>query len=261
MNHLMFAALSGLAISCSVAKINDGCISKSPGISTEEIGGSSLPDNSVSITVEGGSAENALAIADVLYANGIAGTFFIRGQDFDFDSTEIGTIAGQGHTIANGSFTGEALGTLSSPVTELRQTDYLISPYVKNSTYLFMAPKGVFEEDMAKYLNKSGLNKYTGPITFDHQNANDLDCWAAGTNANDCADSIFNAIDSVEKGIVRLSTSDSKSVNLAQRLVSLFTIAGYGFVPLSDAAEIYASLSANGAELTSIAGSSCNDYD
>ena len=232
MKHLYPLALIAFIFSCDAISIEDACITKSPGLRSTSYGGSTLPLNTAVVTVDGGSLDNSLAIADVLFANNIQGAFFIRGQDLGDDNSILETIVNQGHAIANGSYTGESLDDSRTPVLEVRQTDFLISPFVQNNAFLFAAPNGLFNQRLASYLNQAGLNKYTGPIGYDHSTVTD-DCWLNGRSVSDCASDIFQELSANGKGILRISSSDKKSIEISQTLINLLSASGYTFLKLT----------------------------
>ena len=260
MKNLKFLGSLSIILSCNAIDITDTCITESPGLRANVFNGSSLSANNVVFTIDGGSLTNSQAIADVLFSNNINGLFFLRGRDFINDEGQVQTIVKQNHQIGNGSFTGESLERSKTPVLEVRQTDFLVSPYVNNNAFLFSAPLGIFNERLASYLNRAGLNKYTGPIGFSHP-TRDLDCWIQDTSVEQCADTIFQEIENTQKGIVRISSEDPRSIQLSQTLIALFRNSGYSFATVTDASEIAASLASNGSLLDGDPVETCDDYD
>ena len=104
MRALQVIALASFMLSCDATETKDSCITKSPGLKTISYDGSTLQANTVALTIEGGSLENSQAIADILSANNVNATFFLRGIDFAGNTDSADSIFAQGHTIGNAAF-------------------------------------------------------------------------------------------------------------------------------------------------------------
>ncbi|SMF13130.1 polysaccharide deacetylase family protein [Pseudobacteriovorax antillogorgiicola] len=249
-------------LGCSGSLVRDSCISDAPGMQDTLITGQQLAANEVVFTVMGPVNDTALAISDVLVSEGIEGAFFVSGESIlDRPSSILATIFNQGHRIANGSYSDQSLLSSKSPIVEVRQTDYLITPFTRNNIYLFRPPNLEFDQRLASQLNQAGLVKYVGPIGNDHATQSDIDCWSNDLDSSSCADEIFNTVASQDRGILQIHSSDNRALALSQSLVTLFKDSGYSFVSIDQVPDISSALQANGATVGDTEVTNCNDYD
>jgi peptidoglycan/xylan/chitin deacetylase (PgdA/CDA1 family) len=225
------------------------------------LGGSSLPDRTLVLTLDDGPGETVLPgpgprtlpLAEYLADAGVQATFFQCGKHLAELPWMPERLRALGHTVANHSYSHPRLTTISfeEVVVELETTHQLLGQATGQATF-FRAPYGDITPEHCRVLNAQlpQAADYVGPIDWDID-VDDWSFWQRGLSARACADAFVAEADRVGRGIVLMhdSTADMPDVKLAnqafatiQLVVPELKAKGYEFVPLQAVPDIAARL-------------------
>lgn len=246
---------------CSSISTDDQCVTDAPGLAKTLISNETLPSQQVVLSFYGDVYEDIEALGETLRSNGISSAFFLRGSSIESNEAEIKGLVSQGHLIANQGYSGNPLTSLSDPSSDVRLADALITPYIKNNSFLFKAPQNAFTTDIIDHLNQSGLSKYAGPIAFENDEGLDLACWEQGISVEDCSSTFITLIDNSDGAHIGLSLDHPNTADLAISIVASARIAGYSFVTIFGVPDIVVAATSNGATPTQDPpAETCDDY-
>lgn len=244
---LSLLALAGLAgCAAEVGDVHE-VENTSPGeeaFTANQLRGLDLADGHVTLTFDDGPGPRTLELATYLHQQGVEATFFVTGASARNRGSVLETLVSQGHLIANHTYSHPAMTSTSDPVGEVRKTDEVIAPYVRNGVYLFRAPYGDWNGHVSEVLNASGLERYVGSVFWDvggtmtSRYAADWACWSQGYSVNACADGYMREVQDRRRGIVLMHDVHSKTVDMVKVLVPRLKSAGYTFVRLDEVPNI-----------------------
>jgi peptidoglycan/xylan/chitin deacetylase (PgdA/CDA1 family) len=243
-----------------------GCGVSDIGLATAALTGKELPDQTLVLTFNGGPSESTKQISDFLYANGIAATFFVSGENIPGYEAQLGDMKAKGHLIGNLSFTGSDINTNAGAVSSLRKTDEWITPYVSGDIFLLRNAAGDLTKESVASLKKAGLGKYVGSIGWDigvEDGTFKLDstCWSKQIDTGICSNQYLEKIKSVKRGIILLHDTDPKTAELLKLVILPLKIDGYKFIRLDSVPSIRTKLLASGAKPGTVGGpAGCQDY-
>jgi peptidoglycan/xylan/chitin deacetylase (PgdA/CDA1 family) len=237
----------------------------------QDIKGIDLPPKTLCLTYDDGPGETegegpgpkTSRLAEYLWQEGIAATFFIVGQHAEQFPETLPRLARWGHTIGNHTYTHPGLVACAlsggDVIHEIARTDAIIRPYLRHEVAMLRAPYGNWRETVpppqsgdkaesivASILNASGqFDHYLGPVNWDIS-ACDYDFWRASASAEEAAEAYFAEIKRVGQGIVLMhDSSDEAAIRVHQRtyeltrlLVPRLKANGYRFVDLYDVPQV-----------------------
>lgn len=252
-------------LSCTASK-KESC-PEGQGFSMTPINGEDLALKQVALTFDDGPASGTARLLDFLKSKEIAATFFIIANRLAGNESLVARIQSEGHLIGNHTYTHSNLTETRDVVAEVRKADELISPYITGNMFLFRAPYGAFDGNIAARLNSAGISKYVGTIDWDigdsgsDQYTSDTECWARGLTEMECAEIYLKEIRFREKGIILFHDSYDKTVAMIEIIIPQLIAEGYSFVRLDEVPNIKQRLLAHGAAPGSNNHStSCWDY-
>ncbi len=218
--------------------------------------GSLFPPKTLCLTFDDGPGETAgtgpgpktIPLAEYLFIQGIAATFFLVGRHIALYPHLVQRILDLGHIIGNHTYNHpdflkpKTFINGEDAVSEIAKTEGLISNTYKNKQVFFRAPYGSWSPEIANMLNRDLKTKvdYIGPVGWD-VNENDWMFWLHGLAAEECAEAYLKAIVEADHGIIVMhdSTSDNDRMRLNNRtfetvkiLVPRLKSLGYSFVSL-----------------------------
>lgn len=239
--------LAGLSLAACAVEVPDGSETTTPAeeaFTGSQLRGLDLGDKQISLTFDDGPGSRTLELGTYLHSKGIEATFFVLGSAAEHNRTVLEALSAQGHIIANHTYSHPAMTSTSDPASEVRRTDTIISPYVRNGVYLFRAPYGDWSLHVSDVLNASGLERYVGSVFWDigGQMASgysaDWACWSGGYSVQSCADGYMREIRARRRGIVLMHDVHSKTVDMVKNLVPRLESEGYSFVRLDEVPNI-----------------------
>lgn len=143
-------------------------------------------------------------ILDALDTFGVKATFFVVGRMARNNRSILDEIRGQGHRLANHSYSHEFdFPSQSHFINSLIGTHELIDSYVfRRDTLLFRAPGGIWNDWREVVGNGNPqLRKYVGPIYWNVGGGNpnrrddaDWKCWNKGVSVDSCKNSYMKQI-------------------------------------------------------------------
>lgn len=251
---------------CNGGLSNDpSCKVALSGISSDAIRGASLNDFEVALTFDRAPSSSSEEIAAFLNSRAIAATFFIEGKKIS-DTEILKYLRESGHLIGNGTLSYENLAKTPALLTEIRKVDQRITPYVVGNIYLFRSPTGDFNENLAEYLNRQGLQKYVGPIGWDisleidDPEIADL-CRDEITSTSICSRLFLNIVQQKKKGILRFTESQKGLVAFLKELVPELEASKFKFIRLDQVPDIRRELVKREAQPGTTGGDGgCDDY-
>jgi len=266
MKGLATATLSLALAGCGLVKKGSSCDLTANNLRAVPWTGAGLPLNTLSLTFLRGPSETTADIGTFLEESGIQAGFFVRGAAVTDRKATIYHLWEQGHLVGNGGYTFTALTGSREPILELRKTDALITEAVTGDMFLFHAPEGEFNQELADLLNHSGLGKYVGPIAPDAVPSetfiDDKSCWDNDISVTACAQQYFEEIVRLQKGIIPFHDEDARTLELLATLLPDLSAFGFSFVRLDQIPELRAVLEVAGSSVDQVAGeSSCDDYE
>jgi peptidoglycan/xylan/chitin deacetylase (PgdA/CDA1 family) len=255
---LTFASIAYAGCSKSPSVPNEQSCSGAQALSAAAITGATLPLKTLALTFDDGPGARTLELSAYLKGEGIRAVFFVWGQALENDGAGpdiLQRLVADGHLIGNHTETHRSL-TQNEPVAltdqevalELTKVDEMISPFVKDSHFLFRPPYGQFDQKTFDVLQKTDLKKYVGPILWDvggtmapPNRASDAECWKPATlqTVRGCGDLYLKEIDNVGKGIVLLhdpyfieqsNPESGGTYQMIQYMVPILKQRGYAFV-------------------------------
>jgi peptidoglycan/xylan/chitin deacetylase (PgdA/CDA1 family) len=264
--RLHWILTSLLCSACNGGLSNDpSCKVALSGISSETIRGASLNDFEIALTFDRAPSGSTEEIAAFLNSRGIAATFFLEGKKIS-DTDILKYIRESGHLIGNGTLSNENLAKTPALLTEIRKVDQKITPYVVGNIYLFRSPTGDFNEELAEYLNRQGLQKYVGPIGWDISLEIDdpeiaAFCRDEITSTSTCSRLFLNMVQQKKKGILRFTDSQKGLAAFLKELVSELEGSKFKFIRLDQVPDIRRELVKREAQPGTIGGDGgCDDY-
>lgn len=265
------AAFAGLLVAAcqQPPTTNEHTCSGALAISAANLTGASLPPKTLALTFDDGPGPRTSELSTYLKNQGIGAGFFVNGKMIQ-DNAVLTQLIADGHVIGNHtqthtSLTGRSTGSGhlddATTVTELAQTDALISPFVTANRFMFRAPYGDFDASSAAAINASAMTKYVGPIYWNignnmgpHQ-AVDWDCWQPGSDGAvltvaRCGDLYVEEIDAVGRGVILLhdpyfidnDPAHGGTVDMIENIVPVLKAKGYTFVRIDEVPEIASAL-------------------
>ena len=259
---------------------NDGYCASNP--SAQCWNGSPVAAKTLALTFDDGPGSQTLVLSSWLKSQGIRATFFVNGhcfgaeatnngqcqQDTSSASTILSQVIADGHLVGNHTQDHLDLTTLSDSqiVSELVDTDAIISPFVSNGHYLFRAPYGSWSSHDYDVLHASSMDKYVGPVKWDiggamtSSYAADWDCWQNDDGygvmtTKECGDRYLQEITDVGRGITlmhdadygdvsnhNLTSGEGNTIDMVKYLIPLLKQQGYSFVRLDEVPDIEALL-------------------
>jgi peptidoglycan/xylan/chitin deacetylase (PgdA/CDA1 family) len=235
------------------------------GISSEAIRGTSLNDFEIALTFDRAPSSSSEEIAAFLNSRTIGATFFIEGKKIS-DTDGLRYLRESGHLIGNGSLSYGSLAKTPALLTEIRKVDQGITPYVVGNIYLFRAPNQDFNETLAEYLNRQGLQKYVGPIGWDmSMEIDDPEivalCRDEITSTSICSRLFLNIVQQKKKGILRFTDSQKGLLGFLKELIPELEATKFKFLRLDQVPDIRRELLKREAQPGTIGGDGgCDDY-
>ena len=210
-------------------------------ISSAEILGSSLADKQLALTFDDGPGDRTIELSAWLRARGIRATFFINGANVPGREHVLGGVTADGHLLATHTQTHASLTSLSSSqiLSEISQTDTLLTPHVPQDRLLFRAPYFDWSASVYSTVNGSSMKKYVGPIGADIGTeltptaAADWACWDGSYTTQACGDLYLQEIETRRRGIVLMHDpfggTSGNTVDMVKYVVPILEARGYTF--------------------------------
>jgi peptidoglycan/xylan/chitin deacetylase (PgdA/CDA1 family) len=214
--------------------------------------GADLPDHVLSLTFDDGPGPKTLALAEYLKNEKIQATFFVIGQVAEGKADVLRKLKAMGHLVANHTYTHTPIIQSQDPRTELLRTDALIAPFVTDNMFLFRAPQGKWNAQVATVLNQGGLGRYVGHIhwraggTFSAQTSMDWNCWGQGSSIPECGRGYLNEIGAAGRGVVLMHDVHERTYDLVRWAVPRLKARGFAFARLDADPAIAAGLRKSG---------------
>lgn len=252
-------------VSCGFLDRDPACKVSPTGIAAMPLLGASLGEQELTLTFDRSPSENTEDISHYLQSRGIGGTFFIEGQRVDSPEIFI-KLRDSGHLLGNGTLSHANLTASPDLLTEIRQVDDLLTPYVVGNIFIFRAPEGLFGKKTAEYLNRQGLQKYVGPIGWDvgpaaSQVSLNITCSAESVTPKACAQLYFAAVTEKRSGILRFTESTFDLPLLLKELIPSLEAAGFKFARLDQVPDIKREILKRGGSPGVVGDEGgCNDY-
>lgn len=205
--------------------------------------GRDLPVRHVALTFDDGPGERTLELARYLASESIPATFFVVGRRADSERGRavLRELRALGHLVANHTYSHVNMTRTDEQVGEVRRTDRVIAPYVRDGRFLFRAPYGAFSRNVATILNDTELRKYVGSVFWDVGGecaggyAADWCCWSKGWSVQTCGARYVAEAKARGRGIILMHDSHGKTVDLVKSvLVPRLRAEGFRFVGLDD---------------------------
>ncbi len=266
---LMSLPLAALVAGCSYFDIPPSTCPAGVGLRAAPYVGDQLPDKAVALSFDGGPGEVMSKIGDYLYANEVRAAFFVRGDGVFGNEDKLARLKRQGHLVGSRGFDGKALDGAADPITAMRRTDALITPYVTGDMYLLRAgsaSQGAMPAGLAERLNGAGLTRYVGPIGWDVGDQSlgfepDDACWARGRTADTCAQNYLTALRQLQRGIVLMHAERLETVGMLTTVVAKLKEEGFNFTRLDEAPELRSALLRSGGAPGKVGGDGgCREY-
>lgn len=162
-----------------------------------DLKGSNLPDKTLCLTFDDGPGSSSNVgsgsctqeLAEYLFEEEIIATFFMVGKFISEFPDITAKVKNLGHIIGNHTYFHHNLieyykdkdGSIINKeglINDISCTEELLKKHDCNSTIYFRAPYGMWDKDIANYLNNNlvSSNKYIGPIHWDIE-GKDYDYW------------------------------------------------------------------------------------
>jgi len=240
------AMLAGalLAVACGQAKEST---STTQDFTAVQLDGTGMPAKTFSLTFDDGLGSRSVELGRYLKDQGIEATYFLNGVNGR--TGDMATLQAMNHLIAN--HTHNHLDMQSGSTNKVNQvvaTDNMIKPYITGGMYMFRAPFGSWNGNVASFLNASGLKKYVGSIFWDvggeltSRYSADWACWGQGVSVASCGDGYLNEMADQGNGVVLMHDIHSKTVDMVKYLVPKMKARGYKFVRLDAVPSVRAQL-------------------
>ncbi|MEY4066468.1 MAG: hypothetical protein RIR26_2676 [Pseudomonadota bacterium] len=222
--------------------------------SSPQLHGSGLPDGSISLTFDDGPGPRTAELSRYLKAEGIHATFFIQGSAAAAYPDALRQLAEDGHRLANHTYSHQHMPRVTDPVSEVKRTDDLIKKYVTDNVFMFRAPYGDWNGQVATVLNNAGLTKYVGSVFWDIggerqerpdgrlTTAADWACWSFNDSVEKCADGYMNETRDVGRGIILMHDVHSRTIDMVKNIVPRLKDERFRFVRLEEVPSISAAL-------------------
>ncbi len=244
-------AMLGLAVSTALA----GCAPSAPedldqgdGSSSDELvterqlGGSELPNKTLSLTFDDGPGPRTKELAEFLGKEGVPATFFINGKNVPGRQMTLDAIVEQGHFLANHTQHHLKLTALAATdvVREVSETHAFIERLQPDLPFLIRAPYGAWNGRTAKAINATPMQAYIGSVYWDiggeltATSAADWDCWGKHVSVERCGELYLTEIRSQRRGIVLMHDVHGRTVDMMKQILPVLKAEGYAFVPLLD---------------------------
>ncbi len=209
-------------------------------------GAAALPDRTVVLTYDDGPGPNTLLIAEYLWSEGIAATFFVIGKHARQRQEVIVRVRGLGHRLGNHTWSHvppglpDRLAQGDDIVEELRSTAALLGADV--GPIAFRAPYGAWTPAVATVLNSDPAlaSAHVGPIDWDVE-GRDWEEWRAGRSPAHVAERYLAEIRAKGRGIVLMHDSSAdgpeyvagnRTYELTRALIPMLIAEGFAFAPL-----------------------------
>ena len=194
--------------------------------------GSSINKKNIAITFDDGPHEKTPKILDVLKKYNAKATFFCIGKQIEKHPEILKRILSEGHIIGNHSYSHSKWNGFFSTqkiVSEIEQTNTLVSKLSNKKIRLFRPPFGVTNPNIARAVVK------TNQIVIGW-NIRSLDTVIESENA------ILNRIKNRVKpgGIILLHDTSAKTVSVLEQLLLFLQSEGYQTVTIEELLEISA---------------------
>ncbi len=229
-----------------------------------DIKGNDLPAKTLCLTYDDGPGPQTEELGEYLNREGISATFFVVGRHAEKYPHVLRSLARQGHTIGNHTYShpglvalaesgGDIIGEIAAdrcdhPRVERRKAEIFSRPYgnwrqIDPET---AADKGV--SIVANTLNASGrFDHYVGPVNWDIS-AEDFAFWRRGDSAEEAANAYLKLIEQIGRGIVLMHDSSdeeivrrqNRALELTMLLVPELKRRGYRFVSLAELPQVKA---------------------
>lgn len=264
--QIFISFFTAIFVGCGVFPNNLEQCRGGPGLSSIGFNGLSLQQKNLSVTFDSGPAAITTALSDYLSVVGVPASFFFDGYRIPEYQSKLDRLKNAGHLVAQRGYSGRALTTSVDPALELRNTDYLISPFVTGNLFLFRAPNDKFNESLTQRLNQAGLNKYVGPIHWEiGENKpgflHDQDCLSMGSEPSICAQYYLEEIRKSSRGIIRFHGLLAGTLTILQIVIPKLIDEGYRFVRLDQVPSIRVALEQAGGNPGVVSGEkACNEY-
>lgn len=253
---LALALGSGALAGCRHVRDEGSTCPGGDGLQAAQLLGQDMPQRSVALTIDGGPAPTTTTLVDVLAAHGVQATFFLDGRSMAGEGEALARLKTKGHLVGNRGYSGASLAVAPDPVTEVRKTDELMTPYVSGNVYLLRAPMGEFSEALASRLNDAGLTRYVGPIGADVESSCGSD-----DSADACAQATIEAVRAADHGIVAFDGAADVTVDVLRILLPKLKTEGFTFQRLDQVTPIKEALVRSGAAPGTVGGpGGCQEY-
>lgn len=242
-----FLALTSCGDSSSVSLVHD--------FTEDQLKGTDLEAMTISLTFDDGPSSRTSELVDYLTREDVYSTFFVVGEKAVHNRSVLQKMRAQGHLVGNHSYSHPQLPRSSDAraISEVKDTDAIIAPYVSGNNFVFRAPYADWSGHLARILNAVGLTKYVGSIVWEvgtrvrGDYGADWECWSLGLSVADCGQRYLNEIEDKQKGIVLLHDLHSKTVDMVKWMVPRLKEKGFRFVRVDEVPNIANSLRALGA--------------
>lgn len=239
-------------------------------VTEHQLTGSELPDKTIALSFDDGPGARTVELVQYLGSKNIPATFFINGKNvpthraaITAESTTPGMLIGN-HTQNHLQLTKL---TSDKVISEVDQTDAFIKAAQPNGPWLFRAPFGAMNGNVAQAMDRTDDKKYVGSIFWDMggeltaHTAADWDCWGKHVSVQDCGNLYLEEIRHKRKGIILMHDIHNPTVDMVKTVVVPALIAeGYKFAALPDVPSIARALgnSANAGNQPPPAAGSCS---
>jgi peptidoglycan/xylan/chitin deacetylase (PgdA/CDA1 family) len=216
------------------------------------------------LTYDDGPGRQTDDLGEYLCRQGISATFFVIGAHVEKHPHVLQSLARQGHTIGNHTYSHPGLVALAESggdvIGELARTDAIIRELSGERPRVFRAPYGNWRQVdpetkadkrvsiVAGTLNASGrFDHYVGPVNWDIS-AEDFAFWRRGDPAEQAAKAYLELTEQIGRGIVLMHDSSdeeivrrqNRTLELTMLLVPELKQRGYRFVSLAELPQIKA---------------------
>ena len=211
-------------------------------VAERQLTGRDMAEKTLSLTFDDGPGRRTSELADYLAEKGVKGAFFINGVRVPGRQVAIDTIVGRGHLLANHTQNHKQLTRLSSDavVKEISDTDAIIAHAQPQGPWVFRAPFGAWNTNVAGVVNGSAMRKYVGSVFWDEGGvltasaAADWDCWGRGVSVERCGELYLNEIRSKKRGVVLMHDLHNKTIDMVKHILPTLIAEGYQFQALQD---------------------------
>ena len=229
----------------------DGNASEQDLISEHQLVGNELPDHTVALSFDDGPGPRTIELVDYLASQGLPATFFINGMHVPGHQNAVDAVVNRGFNLGNHTQNHLQLTKLSGAkvVSELQQTDDIVTAAIPNGPFLFRAPFGAMNQNAVTAINATPLKKYTGSIFWDiggeltAHSAADWDCWGKHISVQQCGALYLEEIHARKKGIILMHDIHNPTIDMVKTvIIPALKAEGWNFAKMTDVPSVKRSL-------------------